>query len=101
MRSRSPDFKLSLLAKKIYAVLLTIPPGEIRTYAWLARKVGKPRHSRAIGQILKRNPWPLLVPCHRIVKSNGELGGYALGVKTKKNLLDLEQKIRQCLANKE
>ncbi len=101
MRSKSPEIKLNPLAKKVYAALLTIPLGEVRTYRWLAAKVGKPRQSRAIGQILKRNPFPLLVPCHRIVKSNGELGGYALGIKAKKKLLDLEKSIKQCLANKE
>ncbi len=101
MRSKSPRRNFSPLAKKVYAVLLTIPPGEVRSYAWLARKVGKPRHARAIGQILKRNPWPLLVPCHRIVKSNGELGGYALGARAKKSILELEKKIKQCLASRE
>ncbi|MFA5115373.1 MAG: MGMT family protein [Candidatus Omnitrophota bacterium] len=98
---RPKDIKLTSLEKKVYAALLGIPLGEVRTYAWLARKVGKPRHSRAIGQILKRNPFPLFLPCHRIIKSSGQIGGYAFGVKTKKQLLNLEKQIRQCLANKE
>lgn len=98
---RPKEIKLTPLEKKVYAALLGIPLGEVRTYVWLARKVGKPRHSRAIGQILKRNPFPLFLPCHRIIKSSGQIGGYAFGTKTKKQLLSLERQIRQCLANRE
>ncbi|MFA4984582.1 MAG: MGMT family protein [Candidatus Omnitrophota bacterium] len=98
---RPREIKLTPLEKKVYAALLGIPLGEVRSYGWLARKVGKPRHSRAIGQILKRNPFPLFLPCHRIIKSSGQIGGYAFGAKTKKQLLSLERQIRRCLANRE
>ena len=101
MQPAKADFKLSPLEKKVYAAVLSIPLGEVRSYAWLARRAGKPRQSRQIGQILKRNPFLFLVPCHRIIKSNGELGGYVLGVKVKKGLLDLEKKVRKCLLSKE
>jgi O-6-methylguanine DNA methyltransferase len=82
-------------AKKVYKALLSIPLGQVRTYKWLAKKVGKPKASRAIGQILKHNPYPLLIPCHRVICSNGKLGSYIFGKKKKKALLDLESKIRE------
>jgi O-6-methylguanine DNA methyltransferase len=82
-------------AKKVYRVVLKIPLGEVRTYKWVAKKAGKPRAIRAIGQILKHNPYPLLIPCHRVICSNGKLGGYIFGKKKKKAFLDLERKIRQ------
>ncbi len=82
-------------AKKVYKVVLSIPLGEVRTYKWVAQKIGKPYATRAIGQILKRNPYPLFIPCHRVICSNGNIGGYAFGKKKKRILLDLEKKIRQ------
>ncbi len=87
-------------AKKVYKILLTIPIGQVRTYKWVAQKAGKPKAYRAVGQILKRNPYPLIVPCHRVVKSDTSLGGYALGAKLKKFLIDSEMEILACL-NKE
>lgn len=88
---------LSPFAKKVYKALLTIPLGEVRTYKWLAAKAGKPRAYRAVGQILKNNPYPLIIPCHRVIKSGGELGGYAWGRKTKGKLLDLERQIKKLM----
>lgn len=88
-------------AKKVYKVVLNIPLGEVRTYKWVAQKAGRPRAARAVGQILKRNPYPLIIPCHRVVNSNHKLGGYIFGIKHKKYLLDLERNIKRCLMNKE
>lgn len=88
-------------AKKVYKAVLGIPVGEVRTYKWVARRAGKPRAYRAVGQILKNNPYPLIVPCHRVVKSDKELGGYMFGKKRKKTILGLEKEISLCLANKE
>ena len=82
-------------AKKVYKAILSIPLGEVRTYKWVAQKIGHPRAHRAVGQVLKNNPYPLIIPCHRIVESNGKLGGYSRGEKAKKMLLDLEKKISQ------
>lgn len=84
-------------AKKVYKVLLTIPLGEVRTYKWLAAKAGKPGACRAVGQILKNNPYPLIIPCHRIIESSGKIGGYALGRKMKVKLLDLERQIKKLM----
>jgi methylated-DNA-[protein]-cysteine S-methyltransferase len=67
-----------------------IPYGQKRSYGWLAARVGKPRAARAVGQAMAANPWPLIVPCHRVVSSNGSLGGYGGGLDMKERLLLLE-----------
>lgn len=73
---------------------LEIPFGETRTYAWVAKKIGRPKAVRAVGQALRKNPWPLIIPCHRVIRSDGSLGLYA-GQDTgrKKELIELERKI--------
>jgi len=70
---------------------MKIPSGETRTYAWVAGKIGNPKATRAVAQALHRNPWPLIIPCHRIVASDGDIGGYAYGKELKKVLLSLEK----------
>lgn len=85
--------------KKVYRAVLTIPLGETRTYKWVAEKIGKPGSSRAVGQALNRNPYPFIIPCHRVVKSNKETGGYVFGVKRKKMILEWEKRAKQCLEN--
>ena len=87
--------KLTPFAKKVYQAVLSIPIGEVRSYKWVAQKIGSPRVARAVGQILKHNPWPLIIPCHRVICADGKLGGYASGQKKKKSLLDLEKQIRE------
>lgn len=82
-------------AKKVYQAVLSIPLGEVRTYKWVAKKAGKLKAVRAVGQILKRNPFPFFIPCHRVVSANGNIGGYVFGQKRKKELLNLEQLIRK------
>jgi methylated-DNA-[protein]-cysteine S-methyltransferase len=77
------------------AVLLAaaeIPRGQVTTYAQLARRIGKPGAARAVGQALGHNPIPIILPCHRVLASNGSLGGYSArdGVRTKARLLRLE-----------
>ncbi|MGE5197765.1 MAG: methylated-DNA--[protein]-cysteine S-methyltransferase [Deltaproteobacteria bacterium] len=88
---------ISPFAKKVYRVVAKIPLGEVRTYQWVAAKAGRPGASRAVGQILKRNPYPILIPCHRVVPSSGGTGGYRLGKKQKAALLNLEQTIRKSM----
>lgn len=80
--------------RRVYRVVLSIPLGETRTYQWVAVKAGSPRAVRAVGQILKNNPYPLIIPCHRVVASDGKLGGYNRGKKAKRMLLDLERQIK-------
>jgi len=86
--------KPTTFARRVYRTVSSIPLGEVRTYQWVAKKAGNSRAARAVGQLMKRNPYPLIIPCHRVVASKG-LGGYALGVKKKKMLLDLEKEIRR------
>ncbi|MDD5246372.1 MAG: MGMT family protein [Candidatus Omnitrophica bacterium] len=84
-------------SKKVYRAVLTIPLGEVRTYKWVAAKIGHPRAYRAVGQALKKNPYPLIIPCHRVVASGGKIGGYSGGLKKKKFLLDLERQIKRLM----
>ena len=81
-------------AKKVYKAVLSIPLGEVRTYKWVAKKVGSPGAWRAVGTVLKNNPYPFIIPCHRVVKNGSNPGGYLFGVKQKKLILDLEKQIR-------
>jgi len=67
-----------------------IPYGRTRSYGWLAASAGRPRAARAVGQAMAANLWPIIVPCHRVVSSNGRLGGYGGGLDMKERLLRLE-----------
>lgn len=77
--------------RRVWAALRTIPPGRTMSYAELAAAVGQPGAVRAVGNANGRNPVPLVVPCHRVVRSGGALGGYAGGVARKQWLLDHER----------
>ena len=69
-----------------------IPPGETRSYAWLAAEAGRPLAARAAGQAMAKNPFALIIPCHRVIASNGDLRGYgAGGLRVKARLLDMER----------
>lgn len=67
-----------------------IPPGEVRSYGWVATQIGRPRAARAVGRVMARNPLPLLVPCHRVVDSSGGLHNYGYGLEMKARLLHME-----------
>lgn len=84
---------MTRFARMVYKAVLDIPLGEVRSYKWVARKIGRPAAVRAVGQALKGNPYPLIIPCHRVIRSDNKLGGYAWGVKRKKTLLELERKV--------
>lgn len=86
----------------VYNVTQTIPHGETRTYAWLALKMKRQHCERAVGRALGTNPFPLVVPCHRVIKKDGTLGGFmgdegadSWRVQLKRALLDSEEKHRQ------
>ncbi|VVB98776.1 Methylated-DNA--protein-cysteine methyltransferase [uncultured archaeon] len=76
--------------EKVWALLTKIPAGKVTTYREIARKLGKPNSSRAVGNACNANPKAPRVPCHRVVKSSGEVGGYAMGVKNKIERLESE-----------
>jgi O-6-methylguanine DNA methyltransferase len=75
---------------RVWSELLTIPYGETRTYGEIARALGQPRATRAVGQAAGHNPLPIVVPCHRVVGRGGTLVGFAAGITTKARLLRLE-----------
>ncbi|WP_208114011.1 methylated-DNA--[protein]-cysteine S-methyltransferase [Actinomycetospora succinea] len=81
---------LSAFEHDVLAATRTIPLGQTRPYAWVAREAGSPRAVRAAGSVLARNPVPLLVPCHRVVRSDGSPGQYLFGPETKQQLLSSE-----------
>lgn len=91
---------MTSFAKKVYRVVSGIPMGEVRSYKWVAKKCGSPGAYRAVGTILKNNPYPLIIPCHRVVKSDKAIGGYVFGAEVKKSLLGIERKLRRCPASR-
>ncbi|MCD5397397.1 MGMT family protein [candidate division NPL-UPA2 bacterium] len=76
--------------RKVWEVVRNIPRGETRSYKWVAEKAGHPRAVRAAGQALKKNPLPGIIPCHRVICSDGSLGGFSQGLKKKRELLHAE-----------
>jgi methylated-DNA-[protein]-cysteine S-methyltransferase len=93
-RTTFPD-KLNLsrathFQREVWEITRLIPYGETRSYAWVAEQIKKPQAVRAVGQALGKNPLPIIVPCHRVVASNGKLGGFSGGVEMKRYLLSLE-----------
>jgi len=75
------------LEQRVYKKLLQVPKGKITTYGDLAKAVGLKNGQRAIGKIMNKNPYPGIIPCHRVVRSDGIVGGYAYGIKVKTNML--------------
>jgi methylated-DNA-[protein]-cysteine S-methyltransferase len=76
--------------QEVLRMLARIPRGEVRSYAWLAREIGRPKAVRAVGNALAKNPVPLLLPCHRVVPSSGGVGNYIFGAETKREILERE-----------
>lgn len=76
----------------VWQEISKIPYGKTKTYKEIAEAIGRPRSWRAVGQACKRNPMPIIIPCHRVIRSNGTIGGYSRGVRRKKMLLEMEKK---------
>jgi len=76
--------------KEVWAYLASIPSGETRTYTEAAQTIGRPRSVRAVGGAVGANPWPILIPCHRVIGSNGTLIGFSAGLPWKRFLLSRE-----------
>ena len=81
--------------KRVWEELARIPYGETRTYKEIATRVGNVNASRAVGMANNKNPIMIIIPCHRVVGTNGKLIGYAGGIEMKKELLDMEENVRR------
>jgi len=86
-------FKGTKFQIKVWKYLKTIPKGQIRTYLEVAKAIKRPKAVRAVANAVGKNPYPIKIPCHRVIRSDGELGGYSGpgGIKRKRQLLDLER----------
>ena len=86
--SRTPEFHA-----KVYEIARAIPPGETSTYGQIAKAMNEPGAARAIGKALGENPWPIIVPCHRVLGADGKSGGFSApgGVETKARMLTIER----------
>ena len=89
-RFRLTDRSATPFQREVWKTLRRIPYGEVRTYGWVARAIGRPGAARAVGGACRVNPWPIVVPCHRVVAADGSLGGYSSGLKWKRLLLSIE-----------
>jgi methylated-DNA-[protein]-cysteine S-methyltransferase len=78
---------------KVWDATYGIPYGEVRSYDWIANQIGAKGKGRAVGQALKRNRLPIVIPCHRVVKKSGDLGGFSGGVELKRKLLKIEGRV--------
>jgi len=85
------DFKGTPFQKKVWSALAKIPYGQTRSYKEIARSIGYPKAFRAVGNANGRNSIPLILPCHRVIESNGGLGGFGHGIEIKRRLLDFEK----------
>ena len=81
--------KGTLLQIKVWNYLKKIPKGKVKTYSEVARAIGKPKAVRAVANAIGKNPYPIKIPCHRVIRSDGSLGGYSGkgGIRTKRNIL--------------
>lgn len=96
------DFALSIdwsigtpFQRKVWKAIARIPYGRVRSYQWVAMRVGGKQYARAVGMALGANPVPIVVPCHRIIAHDGSLGGFSGGVSMKRRLLSLEGTLTQ------
>lgn len=89
--------KVPLFYQRVYEVARTIPPGATLTYGEVAARLGEPSAARAVGQALGRNPFAIIVPCHRVLAAGGKVGGFSAngGTATKRRLLAIEGALRE------
>ena len=76
--------------RRVWKAMLEIPSGQTRSYGWLAREVGGKNKARSVGTACGANPVPIIIPCHRVIRENGDLGGYGGGLSVKRKLLQIE-----------
>ena len=89
------NLKGTAFQKRVWREIIKIPRGKTITYKELARRIGKPFAARAVGNAVGKNPFPLIIPCYKVIRSNGTLGGYSGrgGIKTKRILLKKEKMV--------
>ena len=87
---RKGGHKITAFERKVYAAVMEIPAGQTRSYGWVASRIGNPGACRAVGNALNRNPLLGVVPCHRVIRSDGSIGGFAKGIERKRALLRRE-----------
>ena len=85
------DFRGTPFQKKVWSALARIPYGQTRSYKEIAQTIGHPKAFRAVGNANGQNPIPLIVPCHRVIETNGGLGGFGHGIRIKRRLLEFEK----------
>ena len=85
------DFsKFSQFEKDVLIATYKIPKGKVSTYGRIAKMIGKPKSARAVGNVLNKNPFAPTIPCHRVIKSDGQIGGFASGTRKKIKILSKE-----------
>ncbi len=94
------DIRATAFQRRVWQELQKIPFGQTRTYGDIARRIGRPTATRAVAQACATNPVALVIPCHRIVRENGDLGGYRWGIERKRSLLTKENGDMQKLGNR-
>lgn len=104
-KRRGLDFPIDLsggsaFQRRVWRAILRIPYGRVRSYKWVALRVGGARYARAVGHALGANPVPIVIPCHRVVAQDASLGGFTGGLRTKRRLLALEGTLPQLLPRK-
>lgn len=87
------DLMVSPFRRRVLEAAAEIPRGEVRSYGWLARRLGRERAARAVGSAMAANPVPLIIPCHRVIRSDGHLGQYSLGGPENKRILLQAEKV--------
>lgn len=84
----------TIFQRQVWRALLRVPYGKLRSYQWIAARVGGPQYARAVGNAVGANPIPIVIPCHRIVAQDARLGGFSGGLSVKRKLLSLEGTLR-------
>ena len=92
------DLRATAFQHRVWAALQAIPVGETRSYSDIAAAIGQPKATRAVAQACARNPVALVIPCHRVVRKDGELGGYRWGIERKQRLLESEARHKNDLS---
>lgn len=87
---RSKGIVLTAFERKVYEAVTLIPAGKVRSYGWVAARIGNPGACRAVGNALNKNPFIGIVPCHRVIRSDGSIGGFARGEGEKRAALRRE-----------